>query len=59
MDRFTNVRIWSKQWHAWWKFGGSGYTDDINNAGVFDIKDAWKRTSHCGPEKGIIYEQAV
>lgn len=54
LARFDKVRIWSKQWMAWWRPNGSGYTDDKAQAGIFDAEDAWRRVRHCGPEKRIV-----
>ncbi|MCP4493157.1 MAG: hypothetical protein GY820_38535 [Gammaproteobacteria bacterium] len=58
MKRFDKVMIWSNQWGAWWRQSG-GYTDDIEQAGVFEIADAWKRSGHCGPEKRITYQEVL
>ena len=51
----AKVRIWSGQWHAWWRDNGNGYTDEIGEAGIYAFADAWRRTHHCGPEKKIEY----
>lgn len=56
--RGRSVRIWSAEWRAWWRPDGRGYTDKINDAGIYSFEDAWSRSAHCGPEKGIIYELA-
>lgn len=57
LTRFTStVLIWSGQWKAWWRKNGRGYTDNINQAGTFEINNAWKRTNHCGPEKKIEFQ---
>jgi hypothetical protein len=50
------VRIWTEQWRAWWRGNGSGYTDDAAQAGRYPGSDAWARSKHAGPEKGIVYE---
>lgn len=52
----TLVRIWSEEWRCWWRPRGSGYTDDIRQAGVYSFSEAWRRSAHCGPEKQIWYE---
>lgn len=41
---------------VWWRAGGHGYTDQVHEAGVYTFEEAWKASSHCGPEKGIVYE---
>jgi hypothetical protein len=51
-----NVLIWSGEHRAWWRGGAAGYTTDRNEAGVYDFNSAFARSSHCGPEKQIIYE---
>ena len=50
------VYIWSGQWHAWWGPNRSGYTTRMDEAGVYTFEDAWACSSHCGPEKKIVYE---
>lgn len=50
------VRIWSGEWRAWWRPNSCGYTDDVAQAGVYSFEDAWATSSHCGPEKRIVYE---
>jgi hypothetical protein len=50
------VRIWNTCYSAWWRPEGCGYTQDQASAGIYDFKDAWRRSSHAGPEKGIVYE---
>lgn len=49
------VRIWSGQWQSWWRPEGNGYTNLLVEAGVYTFEDAWRRSSHCGPEKRISY----
>lgn len=57
--RFTHgdkkCRIYSKQWEAYWKANASGYTTDINEAGIYTLASALDNSSHCGPEKKIEY----
>ena len=49
-------RIWSDQWGAYWRENKCGYTNDKGKAGVYSFEEAFKATSHCGPEKKIYYE---
>jgi|GEM_PF-1502114 len=49
------VLIWSGEHRCWWGPKGSGYTNRLGEAGVYLFDDAWKRSSHCGPEKKIEY----
>lgn len=50
------VYIWSGQWNAYWGANGCGYTTKVNDVGVYDIEDAWRRVSHVGLEKRISFE---
>jgi len=52
----AKVRIYSREHHAWWRANGSGYAEDIADAGIYTFQDAWGRSSHCGPEKQIEYD---
>ena len=52
----TKVRIYSREHHAWWGSNGSGYAIQRDEAGVYTFEDAWRRSSHCDPSKGIEYE---
>lgn len=56
-DRFTGrrVRIWSGEHFAYWR-QGSGYTAQRADAGLFDFVEAWRRVSHCCPQKRISLE---
>lgn len=53
LKQFNTVRIWSGEWQAYWRAKGCGYTDDISQAGLYDIEDAYERVRHCGREKKI------
>lgn len=57
--RFTHgnkkCHIYSKEWHRYWRANGSGYTEDIKEAGVYTLAQALDCSSHCGPEKKIEY----
>lgn len=54
------VRIYSREHHAWWRKGsggqGNGYAIQRDEAGVWSLYDALEMSHHCGPEKGIQYE---
>lgn len=50
------VRIWSGEWKAFWRSNSAGYTYETDSAGLYSFEDAWKATSHCGPEKKIKFE---
>lgn len=50
------VLIYSREHHAFWRAGAAGYTSDPKQAGQYELRDAYARTSHCGPEKEIVYE---
>lgn len=54
--REAKVRIYSREHHCWWRANGSGYSTDIAEAGIYTFEDAFARSHHCGPEKGIEYE---
>lgn len=56
-DKFFSVGrfwIWSSQWGKWWRDDGKGYSESINDAGIYAKDDVWIRVSHVGPEKGIV-----
>jgi len=55
-NKGKKVYIHSGQWNAYWGANGCGYTTKINDVGVYDIEDAWSRTSHVGLEKRISFE---
>lgn len=50
------VRIWSDEHRAWWRAECCGYTTQIEAAGTYTFEEAWAATSHCGPEKRIVFE---
>ena len=50
------VRIWSRQWGAFWRPGRCGYTYQRDEAGIYTFEDAFDATCHCGPEKQIYYD---
>ena len=58
IDRFDFVLIWSGQWGLWWRPNYNGYTGKIEEAGVYDARDALAHTIHCGPEKKIVLVSA-
>ena len=49
----ANCRIWSGQWSAWWRSGNAGYTNNVNEAGIFSVSEAYNAVHHCGIEKKI------
>lgn len=51
-----NCRIWSSEYRAWWRDRGMGYTENIEDAGIWRFVDAFDISSHCDQSKGIIYE---
>ena len=55
-NKGAKVYIHSGQWNAYWCANGAGYTTKIKDVGVYDIEDAWRRTSHVGLEKRISFE---
>lgn len=52
----AKVRIYSREHHCWWRANGSGYAEDIADAGVYTFEDAFARSHHCDPSKGIEYD---
>lgn len=50
-----SVRIFSGQWNLYWRDNGQGYSETANEAGIYDINDAFSRVCHCGYEKYIIF----
>lgn len=52
------VRIWSGEYHAWWRPAGEGYTLHPSEAGRWLFEEAHSWTKHCGPEKRIVYVEA-
>lgn len=52
----TKVKIYSEEHAAYWRSAQSGYTTFEEAAGIYTFEDAWRVSSHCGPEKGIRYE---
>ena len=51
----VKVYIYSSEWGCYWRHNGCGYTASLSDAGIYDMADAYNRTSHCGPEKRIRY----
>lgn len=45
--------IWSFEHGAYWRPKAQGYTDDIQQAGIWPLGEAMRQTNHCGPEKRI------
>jgi phosphopantetheinyl transferase (holo-ACP synthase) len=55
IDRFDKVRIYSAEHRAYWRGTGQGYTNIEDESHIWSLKDAYKKTNHCGPEKQIQY----
>lgn len=51
--------IWSGEWRKWWRPDAAGYTSDRAQAGRYLLADAYARTRHCDPSKGIAFEQEI
>lgn len=49
----SKVHIYSGQWGSYWRSNSVGYTHKKENAGIYDINEAWNCVSHCGLEKRI------
>ena len=49
------VYIYSGEYSAYWRMGSCGYTEDIDQAGVYGFSDALKASGRCGEEKRIQY----
>ena len=49
------VYIWSREHGAYWRPEAAGYTDDKDQAGIWDFQKAYLTTQHCGREKHIEY----
>lgn len=58
-----SVRVYSGEHRAYWRLGsgggGNGYTTNEADAGIWSFADAYRLTSHCGPEKRIEYHAAA
>jgi len=52
------VRIWSGEWHAYWRPEARGYTMCKQEAGIYTLQEALKVSGHCSPCKKIKYELA-
>jgi hypothetical protein len=55
MTRFKLVRIYSAEHVHFWYRSGQGYTPNPCDSDKLPMKEAFDRTSHCGPEKMIQY----
>ncbi len=47
------VFIYSNEHNLFWRNKGCGYTNNIEQAGMYSFKDAFDITKHCGVEKQI------
>jgi len=52
------VLIRSSEWGSYWRPNGAGYTEQKCDAGIYDFKEAFASTRHCGSEKGIYFQVA-
>ena len=59
LSRFSKVYIWSAEHRAWWRSEASGYTNDIESAGIYEIDNAWGKVMHCDKSKRIIIYEAT
>lgn len=50
------VRIVSAEWRAYWRPKGGGYCENVADAGLYTLAEAWERSGHVGKEKGIFYD---
>ncbi len=50
-NKGKQVYIYSGQWGAYWRTNNRGYTDQRDEAGIYDIEKAWDLISCNGPEK--------
>lgn len=51
------VQIYSIEHGAYWRRGGAGYTEKLEDAGDWTFENALRLVRHCGPEKGIQLHQ--
>ena len=53
------VLIWSDEHKLFWLRNSAGYTSNIGDAGKYEFMDAFHKTKHCSPEKGIIFIEII
>ena len=53
MSETANTVIWSGEYGAYWRPKACGYTNDVDQAGIWPYAEAERMTRHCGPEKLI------
>lgn len=51
--------IWSSEHQSYWRAHGHGYVTADYDAGRFTLAEAFRRTKHCDPSKGIMFERAA
>lgn len=51
--------IWSNEHRLYWRAGGHGYVAADYNAGRYTLAEAYAKTKHCDPSKGIMFERAA
>lgn len=59
IDAGRQVRIWSREHLMYWCKEGDGYTTDECFAGVVEMREAYRMTRHCGPEKQIYFKDVT
>jgi len=59
IGRFPRVRIYSAEHDAYWRRYGQGYTVEKGESAVWDCMDAFRKTMHCDPIKGIQFVDAT
>jgi len=55
MNKIDRVLIYSGEWQAYWRPGGKGYTTSEGEAGIYNMVEAYNKTSHCDSSKKITF----
>lgn len=53
-----NVKIFSSEHGYYWRGTGQGYTGFASESDTITCENAYRKTGHCGPEKGIWFIDA-